>query len=143
MNGYFIKYNKLPSFSYCSPPHSLLGSILLSGRIPSLSESRIIPVLVWNCIKLERTFEYDFSCDTNDLLSDKACAPPLQYWTQSYDICGFRLLHNKYKPKFPYQETRVILRYLKGHPNETRYAIERIERDEPREDTFISIVTRK
>lgn len=35
-----------------------------------------------------------------------------------YDLCAFKILHNQTKPKKPVIETRVMLRYLKGHEND-------------------------
>lgn len=74
--------------------------------------------LFLNFIFRKKIADFDLSLDPSELLSDKRCAPLLSNRTQMYDLCAFKILHNQTKPKKPVNETRVMLRYLKGHEND-------------------------
>lgn len=76
---------------------------------------------------MQQEMEYDYTPDVIDLLSDKACAPSRSKWAQTFDTCGFTHHHNQ---KRPYtgerEETRVLVRYLKGGEQEVEEVINEV-----------------
>jgi hypothetical protein len=74
-----------------------------------------------------KELEYDYTPDVIDLLSDKACAPTRSKWAQTFDSCGFRQHYNLRRPYISErEETRVLVRYLKGSENEVEEVINEV-----------------
>jgi hypothetical protein len=76
---------------------------------------------------MQQEMEYDYTPDVIDLLSDKACAPSRSKWAQTFHTYGFT---HHYNQKRPYtgerEETRVLVRYLKGGEQEVEEVINEV-----------------
>lgn len=143
IKGYIKRENKWPNIIFTWNPHPLISKSYYENRWPLEHEELSIALPEWDVIQFRKNFTYDMHVDTADLLSDKSCAPPLKYWTQKYDPCGFKILYGQSKPKLELQETRVILRYLSGKPGELEQAIINVNNMNFNSQNDISIQTRK
>ena len=125
--SYYARKGHWPSvYALPSCPKALVRAI--DGNYwPKASELRSINYRDFLHIELEKTFEFDYCLDVYDLLSDKACTPPLQYWTSLFDPCGFRLYHGSVPPRLPPQDRRVISNFLTAPEDITVQFIEEIE----------------
>lgn len=97
----------------------------------------------WSQIKFEKTFEFDYSPDTSELIKDTAISPRTTKWTQAYDRCGFRNHWNQNPPRIEPDETRCVIRYIKGHEGEARESIDAINLRAFDPEESIMIVSRK
>ncbi|UHM27674.1 MAG: RNA-dependent RNA polymerase [Fushun monolepta lauta xinmovirus 1] len=143
IKGYISNHHHWPAIEWVSPPHPLIMKAYQDNRFLSPSETKMVDLSEWDSIKFKQNFDFDYSLDTSELLSDKSCSPPLSYWTQKYDPCGFRIHHQQYKPRLPPQETRVMLRYLKGYPGEVKEVIDEVESGQLDIENNIVFLTRK
>jgi hypothetical protein len=76
---------------------------------------------IWYRLKFQKTFEYDFSPDTSDLIKDSASSCHWSQWSKNYDPCAFSHLYGKAPPYVPpggKSTRRIIERYLTGTPLE-------------------------
>lgn len=122
---YYKKHRKWPSLTKFSDIHVTIARSIESGTWLTRTELRNLPLSSWLGIRLEKNFDYDYSLDVTELLKDSSLAPPRKLWFTAYDPCAFKILHNQDKPKTGHKyESRVIIRYLKGRPNELRDKIE-------------------
>lgn len=121
--------------------------------IDVLSQNRPVPLELhrrhdlWEQIIFGKTFEYDYTPDMVELLKDSACANPLSAWGKGYDRCGFNILYGKQPPPSTYVSpnpiTRVILAYLKSHPDALREYIAQIEQGFYDEDHHVAVISGK
>lgn len=115
-----------------------------SNRWPSKIELSSLSYKDWNTIIFMETFNFDYSPDTSELLKDTSLAPPQSEWFHSYDHCAFKILYNQNKPfLIDPEETRTLLRYLKGHPDELKDEINKIEQGHPSSRDNIMVLCRK
>jgi len=141
--GYLDKHRRWPDLEFVSPPNLILYKVYNENRWFNEDEMDKLPHGAWSAIQFKKCFEFNYSPQTAELISDKSCSAPLPYWTQHYDSCGFRHHHNQEKPRLPFQETRVIHRFLKGKPNEVREIVTEIDQGIFRHDSLINILCRK
>lgn len=102
---------------------------------------------LWEQVIFGKTFEYDYTPDMVELLKDSACANPLSAWGKGYDRCGFNILYGKEPPPSTYTSpnpiTRVVLAYLKSHPDALREYVTQIEQGLYDEDHHVAVIAGK
>lgn len=101
---------------------------------------------LWEKVQFDKNFEYDYTPDKVEILKDSACANPTSKWGKQYDQCGFSYLYDKEPPDSSFSDpvqTRVILAYLKSHPDDLRDTITEREGDIYEEDDHIAFISGK
>nr|QPL15328.1 RNA-dependent RNA polymerase [Hymenopteran anphe-related virus OKIAV72] len=80
----------------------------------NLPKSLSRDLMLWKQVRFDKTFEYDYTPDTTELLKDTAAAHPMDQWFNQYDHCAFKILYNKPKPSYSGGKSspRVIETYL-------------------------------
>lgn len=105
----------------CANP--IIRECYLDNRWFSEDEYLNISLHDWTSVHFEKTFDYDFTPDTSELMKDTFISPLRSNWYQSYDHCASKNRWNKNRPRYVQEETRCVLRYLKGYQEETREEI--------------------
>lgn len=137
--SYFNKEHKWPRIDTEACSNDIMKNAYLQNRWFSEEELLKLPNQEWTSVNFTKTFDYDYTPDTSELIKDTAVAPPRSSWFQSYDVCGFKNKWSKRRPYYVQSETRCILRYLKGDKTE----IDKINRYEFNKENHIILLARK
>jgi hypothetical protein len=142
--NFFKEHGRWPAHKCLANCHPLIVKHSLNHSWPVGEDMRSLSPRDWGRTCMEKELDYDFTPDVIDLLSDKACAPTRSKWSQTFDSCGF-LLHHKLKRPFygEREETRVLVRYLKGSEDELRDVLNEIDSRKPSIEDDICVLCPK
>lgn len=111
-HNYYTKYWKWPNIKECH--HRVIQRCYDHKRWLTDAEERKVNNHNWSRIKFEKTFEYNYSLDTSELLKDTAIAPNYCDISQRYDHCAHMKISGFVPPQTKRAESRLIHQYIEG-----------------------------
>jgi hypothetical protein len=125
--NFYKKHGRWPAHKCKYKCHPTLRKHSENGTWPIGDEIRSLTPRDWSGLEMMKETDYDYTPDVIDLLSDKACAPPRSKWAQTFDGCGVSHHHGTRRPFIgEREETRVLVRYLKGSEHEVEEVISEV-----------------
>lgn len=118
---FFNRNHKWPPFK--SVGDKVIRKHYLNNKWLNPQDEKMILLSDWDSFTFDKTFEYDYTIDTTELLKDSALATEYNNWGASYDKCAFNFLYGKPNPKSESYEKRVIVEYLNGNKYAAREKI--------------------
>lgn len=128
---FLINYHRIkghyPKLTFC--PEEIVYYVKRNKPIP---ERYLKKYAMWQTLRFDKNFNYDYAPDNLELLKDSACAPNLKAWGTMYDSCAFRYHYDKGPPPSskvkPTLPTRTITAFLKGKPDQLKETMDAMEK---------------